>query len=640
MRREGLQQHFAAILACLCFGVLLRTILLPGKQSPCGKVTVLVLPDAHASSFPGLHNLETISDALIKKGIGVTIARDPEFVKGFGEDSAWQELQEYDAVLAQGVAAQWVADAAAEAGVPLVRFPGPGVNGAQDYIDPLMEHPDVIVESQWKSLGAPRPQHYLDAQILHLAPDASLSAHDELATVIKSLCKGGVEWPMRLQVREAASVNLLGLTVLAKNEAHRIAPTLTMMRDYVDYWAVLVTNTSDNTSAVVHSIMKPVPGQVVEEKLFTDFASARNKVFQAIGNRTRLVVMLDADFEIWHAWRLRRFAQRLALFCDVQPRDARCYHSFKLPAILASFRFYRTAVFTTHDLGRETGWHYVYPVHEVPISTNPILPTPGESGLLLESVQIRITIDPEPRNVKRAMELDIHLLAKERRDKPDDTRVAFYYAQVLETIGMMREAVEAYKVRVQLGGWKEEAFEAQMRVGRILHNALEEDAVSELLQAHRMSPWRAEPLVYLAWQYARRMQACLDDLNSKGNARDPACVMRNRIAAYLYSKEATEKPIPSDIMFVDTQHYTFYSWQALEHHARLLTDQVLGIGTRAIYSVGRLQVFARSNESRRYQLGGLKQLERDWVQHQRQIDKNNIIWGWPQRWFRRVSRPA
>ena len=41
------------------------------------------------------------------------------------------------------------------------------------------------------------------------------------------------------------------------------------------------------------------------------------------------------------------------------------------------------------------------------------------------------------------------------------------------------------------------------------------------------------------------MQLCLDDLNSKGNARDPACVMRNRIAAYLYSKEATEKPIPS-----------------------------------------------------------------------------------------------
>ncbi len=35
--------------------------------------------------------------------------------------------------------------------------------------------------------------------------------------------------------------------------------------------------------------------------------------------------------------------------------------------------------------------------------------------------------------------------------------------------------------------------------------------------------------------------------------------------------------VMQDIMFVDTQHYTFYSWQALEHHARLLTDQVLGV---------------------------------------------------------------
>ena len=65
-----------------------------------------------------------------------------------------------------------------------------------------------------------------------------------------------------------------------------------------------------------------------------------------------------------------------------------------------------------------------------------------------------------------------------------------------------------------------------------------------------------------------------------------------------------------------------------------------GIGTRSIYSVGRLQAFTKSDESRRYHLGGLKQLERDWVQHQRQIHGKNIIWGWPHRWFRRVTRPA
>ena len=51
--------------------------------------------------------------------------------------------------------------------------------------------------------------------------------------------------------------------------------------------------------------------------------------------------------------------------------------------------------------------------------------------------------------------------------------------------------------------------------GRIMHSTLEVDAVEELLKAHRMSPWRAEPLVYLAWQYARRMQVCLQSFSHR-----------------------------------------------------------------------------------------------------------------------------
>ncbi len=65
-----------------------------------------------------------------------------------------------------------------------------------------------------------------------------------------------------------------------------------------------------------------------------------------------------------------------------------------------------------------------------------------------------------------------------------------------------------------------------------------------------------------------------------------------------------------------------------------------GVGTRSIYSVGRLQAFARTEQGRRSHLSGLKQLERDWVQHQRQIPATNIIWGWPQRWYRRGNRRA
>ena len=45
---------------------------------------------------------------------------------------------------------------------------------------------------------------------------------------LQRLCKQGTEWPEKLRAREAASVNLLGMVVLAKDEAHRshTLPTL------------------------------------------------------------------------------------------------------------------------------------------------------------------------------------------------------------------------------------------------------------------------------------------------------------------------------------------------------------------------------------------------------------------------------
>ncbi len=60
-------------------------------------------------------------------------------------------------------------------------------------------------------------------------------------------------------------------------------------------------------------------------------------------------------------------------------------------------------------------------------------------------------------------QLDWPLLLAERRAKPHDSRVAFYLAQTLHTIGRLDEAVAAYQERVDLGGWYEEVFEALLR---------------------------------------------------------------------------------------------------------------------------------------------------------------------------------
>ena len=101
--------------------------------------------------------------------------------------------------------------------------------------------------------------------------------------------------------------------------AHRIAPTLTMMKEYVDYWAVLVANTSDNTAAVVNSIMKPVPGQVVEERTFTDFASARNRILQAGAPGTVHCIMAAT---IWTSPSIRSYLPAKAIIGVPAPQGS------------------------------------------------------------------------------------------------------------------------------------------------------------------------------------------------------------------------------------------------------------------------------------------------------------------------------
>lgn len=73
----------------------------------------------------------------------------------------------------------------------------------------------------------------------------------------------------------------------------RITPTLSMMKDYVDYWAVLVTNTTDNTSAVVaaHDAPRARPGRGVPR--LHRLLNRPQSGAQGEAQRRRTTLMLD-----------------------------------------------------------------------------------------------------------------------------------------------------------------------------------------------------------------------------------------------------------------------------------------------------------------------------------------------------------
>ena len=58
-----------------------------------------------------------------------------------------------------------------------------------------------------------------------------------------------------------------------------------------------------------------------------------------------------------------------------------------------------------------------------------------------------------------------------------------------------------------------------------------------------------------------------------------------------------------------------------------------GIGTRAIYSVGKLQIYDKGIHG---PLSSLEKLEWDWVQHHQKIPQTSFVWAWPEGWHKRV----
>ena len=62
---------------------------------------------------------------------------------------------------------------------------------------------------------------------------------------------------------------------------------------------------------------------------------------------------------------------------------------------------------------------------------------------------------------------DAQLLEEHLALHPDNARSQFYLGQSYRDAGHFEKALEAYKIRAKMGGWEEEAFVAQLEVGRI-----------------------------------------------------------------------------------------------------------------------------------------------------------------------------
>ena len=480
-----------------------------------------------------------------------------------------------------------VADFAARAGVPLVRF----AYKIED-VDPAFERPAVLV------LETPPPdasENYAlksipcvtTAQIEGLSeeavatllrsmlgisidiPDASLStARQPAFTCPHRSFRETLQRSSSLLPDDADSAPL-GLTMIVKDEAGTMGETVRSAAPHIDYWTIMDTGSTDGTQEIVRGNLTDVPGQLIE-KPFVDFATTRNDALKAHGARTAYTFMPDADFTFENMWRLRMIAWRLERECRLWSAHI-CGKSMRVIRKTADMELQMQVVFPTsqHALGELDGWHYSYPVHEFSAlgrdDAGDYIVVPREN-FRMRFMDGKVF---HTKSEQRWRDFDVRILEAEKLKRPNDTRVAFYLARTYNQVGDYELALAEFQRRIDLDGWYEEVFHSLLEQGRILAR-MGRDPTSKFQKAYELVPNRAEPLYELAAWEQKQVNAC--DREKKGLWLE-ACRFQHRALGFTYAKQAAALPYPShSTLFISSQVYDRDAALQLVVHGYFLAD--------------------------------------------------------------------
>lgn len=316
----------------------------------------------------------------------------------------------------------------------------------------------------------------------------------------------------------------LGLVMIVRNEAHGIADTLASVRSIIDHWTILDTGSTDGTQDVVRRELDGIPGTLHEEP-FIDFAASRNRALELHGASTTFTLMLDSDDRVGGANYLKEFLDGDDLEYGAFLVERRGETSWWMPLVLRT----------------EARWRYTGRVHEC---------VAGPQGQIATS-RVPVTSITQVRGARSVeaslarWQRDLELLKIDKLANPRNPRTSFYLAQTYECLGKLEAALLEYAHRVDLGGWRDEVFEAKLRIAKILHRTHRTTASwptvqQAYLDAYAYDPSRAEPLVELAehWRLAGNMACC-----------------------YLFAAQAAALPMPASGLFVDR---SVYEWRAAD----------------------------------------------------------------------------
>lgn len=320
------------------------------------------------------------------------------------------------------------------------------------------------------------------------------------------------------------------LNMIVKNEVKVLPRLFRSVKDYIDYYVIVDTGSTDDTIALIRREMAAfgIEGEV-HERPWVNFGVNRQQALDLAveAAKTEWVLFIDADEEL--AVSDPKFYEKLepGLSYDIEKHHGNVRYS------------------VPHLLNIKTGrFKWEGPVHNYVVT----LEGPKRRHLRKDVWIIYHSgegakshgVTQEQKFLRDAALLEDHL-----KEHPDNARSQFYLGQSYKDAGHLEKAYTAYQKRVPMNGWIEETFMAQLEVGRlaIRLNKPEEIVLRELLAAYELRPRRAEPLYELARYYRLAKQFG---------------------KAFLFAKAGVVTARPNDSLFVAQ---SVYDWQLFDELA-------------------------------------------------------------------------
>lgn len=307
------------------------------------------------------------------------------------------------------------------------------------------------------------------------------------------------------------------LTMIVKNESHIIERCFNSIKDYIDYWVITDTGSTDNTPKIIESYFKKhgIKGEL-HHVPWQNFGYNRSKVMELSRNKADYCILMDADF---------------TFKCMDPDFKRKLYYDAYLVSYVGNLD-YCQVLFVKSCYK----WEYIGVTHEYIKCSDP---APKDKILTAKMTFFAFEHVGDGGCKSDKYERDVRLLVQGLKDEPDNVRYHFYLAQSYKDLHKWDLAIEWYQKRVDLGGWPEEVYYAMLQVAYCMFMAQKPFAQFSgyLLEAYNFRPIRMEAL-YLFVAFCRNAKKYL--------------------LGYSMGRPACDNPYPErDVLFIDRGIHEF-----------------------------------------------------------------------------------